>query len=76
MSFAELYKRKLMTAEEAVRKIHSHDEIIVAVAASEPPGLLSKLHTVKDQVEDVSVLLSFLYGFLYKEGREDEWDIL
>lgn len=49
MSFAELYKRKLMTAEEAVRKIHSHDEIIVAVAASEPPGLLSKLHTVKDR---------------------------
>ena len=22
------------------------------------------------------LLLSFLYGFLYKEGREDEWDIL
>ena len=33
MSFSELYKRKLMTAEEAVRKIHSHDEIVVAVAA-------------------------------------------
>ena len=22
------------------------------------------------------LLLSFRYGFLYKEGREDEWDIL
>ena len=62
MSFAELYKRKLMTAEEAVRKIHSHDEIIVAVAASEPPGLLSKLHTVKDQVEDVSVVMVLPLG--------------
>ena len=62
MSFAELYKRKLMTAEEAVRKIHSHDEIVVAVAASEPPGLLSKLHTVKDQVEDVSVVMVLPLG--------------
>ena len=62
MSFTELYKRKLMTAEEAVRKIHSHDEIIVAVAASEPPGLLSKLHTVKDQVEDVSVVMVLPLG--------------
>ena len=62
MSFAELYKRKLMTAEEAVRKIHSHDEIVVAVAASEPPGLLGKLHTVKDQVEDVSVVMVLPLG--------------
>jgi len=62
MSFSELYKRKLMTAEDAVRKIHSHDEIVVAVAASEPPGLLGKLHTVKEQVEDVSIVMVLPLG--------------
>lgn len=62
MSFSELYKRKLMTAEEAVRKIHSHDEIVAAVAASEPAGLLSKLHTIRDQVEDVSVVMVLPLG--------------
>ena len=62
MSFEELYKRKRMNAEEAVRKIHSNDEIVVAVAASEPPGLLSKLHTRKDQVENVSVVMVLPLG--------------
>ena len=62
VSFRELYKRKLMNAEDAVRKIHSHDEIISAVAASEPAGLLEKLHMVKDQVEDVSVVMVLPLG--------------
>jgi len=62
MSFAELYRQKRITAEEAVKKVHSGDEIVVGLAASEPPALLSKLHCVKDQVQNVSVLMTLTLG--------------
>lgn len=62
MSFSELYKRKLITAEEAVRKVASNDEIVVGLAASEPTVLLSKLHTIKEQVENVSILMTLTLG--------------
>lgn len=62
MSFGELYRRKLITAEEAVQKVNSGDEIYAAVAASEPAGLLSKLHLAKDRVRDVSVVMVLPLG--------------
>lgn len=62
MSYQELYRRKLLSSDEVARKIHSNDEIIVAVAASEPAGLLSRLHTVRDQVENVSVVMVLPLG--------------
>ena len=62
MSFEELYRQKLITAEEAVRKVASNDEIVVGLAASEPPALLSKLHTIKEQVQNVSVLMTLTLG--------------
>lgn len=61
-AYAELYKQKVLTAEEAVQKVQSNDEIVVAVAASEPPALLNKLHTVADRVENVSVLMTLTLG--------------
>lgn len=57
MQYQEMYRQKLITAEEAVQKVSSHDEIIVGDVASEPVALLEKLHTIKDRVENVSVVM-------------------
>lgn len=57
MDFKELYKKKLVSVEEILSKISSKDEIVSAMAASEPQGILSKLHTIKDRVEDVTVVV-------------------
>jgi acyl-CoA hydrolase len=62
LSYNELYKQKLIAAEEAVMKVNSDDEIYVAVAAAEPAGLLGKLHTVRDRVENVSVVMILPLG--------------
>lgn len=57
MDYKELYKRKLVSVEEILSKINSGDEIVSAMAASEPQGILSKLHTIKDRVENVTVVV-------------------
>jgi len=57
MDYKELYKRKLVSVEEVLSKIGSGDEIVSAMAASEPQGILSKLHTIKDRVNDVTVVV-------------------
>jgi len=62
MPYKELYKQKLITIDEAVQKINSDDEIYVSVAAAEPAGLLSKLHVIKDRVENVSVVMILPLG--------------
>ena len=49
----ELYRQKLVSLEEAVSKVRSHQSIGVAIAASEPPGLLGELARQKDRLEDV-----------------------
>jgi acyl-CoA hydrolase len=56
MDFQELYKSKRVTAEEILDKVESNDEIIVAMAASEPVHLLEKLHTIAGRVENVNVV--------------------
>jgi acyl-CoA hydrolase len=50
-----LYKQKLRTIPEAVGMVQSGQTIGVAMAASEPPGLLSELGRHKDRLEDVHV---------------------
>ena len=54
-SWSELYKRRTVSIEEAVSKIKSDDDIIVAQCASEPQGCMGKFHLVKDRVENVRV---------------------
>jgi len=51
----DTYKQKLISIEEAVHKIKSHDDVFVAQCASEPQGCMSKFHLAKDHVEDVNV---------------------
>jgi acyl-CoA hydrolase len=51
----ELYRQKLLTIPDAVSLVQSHQTVGVAMAASEPPGLLGELGRHKDEVEAVTV---------------------
>ncbi len=51
----EHYKRRLISIEDAVGHIKTHDDVIVGQCASEPQGLMSKIHLMRDKVEDVRV---------------------
>ncbi|MBU5592921.1 4-hydroxybutyrate--acetyl-CoA CoA transferase [Clostridium sp. MSJ-4] len=56
MDFREEFKRKLITVDEAVSKVKSNDEVVVAMAGSEPRAFLKNLHRAKNNVENVSVV--------------------
>lgn len=61
-NYAEMYKLKKVTVEEALSKIHSNDKLGIAAAAMEPLTILSKLHTIKERVKDVNVLITATMG--------------
>ncbi|WP_059103123.1 acetyl-CoA hydrolase/transferase family protein [Shouchella shacheensis] len=50
-----LYEQKRLTIEEALRLVKTGDHIVSALAAAEPTGLLSKLHTVAGEATDMTV---------------------
>lgn len=54
-TYEAIYKSKLITAEEAVMKMKSDTDVIVAQCASEPQGCMAKFHLAKDHVKDVKV---------------------
>ncbi|HOK32831.1 acetyl-CoA hydrolase/transferase family protein [Candidatus Darwinibacter acetoxidans] len=56
MDVKELYKRKLISLEEAVRLVQSNQKICTAMAASEPAGLLTALAGRKDELENVTIV--------------------
>jgi len=60
MNYKELYKRKVVSVEEALKQIKSGQEIVCSLIACEPVTMLSKLHTIKDRVENVSVVTALL----------------
>jgi acyl-CoA hydrolase/ABC-type branched-subunit amino acid transport system substrate-binding protein len=65
----ELYRQKLLSIPEAVSLVQSHQTIAVAMAASEPPGLLSELGRHRGRLEDVTVWVCLplrLYDFVLK----------
>ena len=67
MNPRELYKQKLLSIPEAVSLVQSHHTVGAAMAASEPPGLLSELGRHKDRLEDVTVWVCLplrLYDFV------------
>ncbi|MGD2156970.1 MAG: ABC transporter substrate-binding protein [Anaerolineales bacterium] len=69
MTPKELYKQKLVSIPEAVSLVQSHQTIAVALAGSEPPGLLTELGKHKDRLEDVTVWIALPlreYDFVYK----------
>lgn len=73
-----LYKSKVLSLEDAVQLIKSDDDVIVAQCASEPQGLLSKLHLVRDKVQNVrvfSVLLLNSYEFYAKPEMKGHFEV-
>jgi acyl-CoA hydrolase len=75
MNHTEEYKRKLITIEEVLDKIKSNSTVVAAMAAAQPPGLLSSLHLIKDRVKNVKVITCLLlknYEFLQYVGVNDD----
>ena len=69
MDPAELYRQKLVSIPEAVGLVQSRQTIGVALAASEPPGLLGELSNHKDRLENVTVWVALPlrpYDFVYQ----------
>jgi acyl-CoA hydrolase/ABC-type branched-subunit amino acid transport system substrate-binding protein len=69
MNPKELYERKFLSIPDAVSLVQSHQTIAVALAGSEPPGLLAELGRHKDRLEDVTVWLALpmrAYDFVLK----------
>ena len=57
-----MYQRKLVSVEEALENIKSNQEVVTALCGCEPVTLLSNLHTIKDRVENVSVVNAMMQG--------------
>lgn len=69
MDYHEMYRRKLVSVEEALNEIKSGQEICCSMVSCEPVTMLDKLHTIKDRVENVSVVTALLmneYDFFMK----------
>lgn len=72
------YKRKLRSIEEAVSYIKSNDDIVVAMCASEPQGLMGAFHTRAGSVQDVKVFscLTLLpYDFYMKPEMKGVFEL-
>lgn len=74
----DVYKGKLVEIDDAVRRIKSGDDVIVAQCASEPQGCMGRFHTVADAVEDVkvfSVLTLKAYDFYMKPEMKGHFEL-
>lgn len=56
MSWVEIYKERLMTAEDAVKKIKSCDRVVIGHAVGEPSYVVEKMVQNKDQYENVEIV--------------------
>ncbi|TXT43415.1 MAG: Ach1, partial [Spirochaetes bacterium] len=55
MNWMEDYKRKTIEIAEAVAKIQSDNDVVVAMCASEPQGCMEKFQEAAPRVENVRV---------------------
>ncbi len=55
MSIQELYKQKLVSADEAIRQVRNGDFIVVPTGVGEPPTLLTALSLQRRDFQDVKV---------------------
>jgi len=60
MNYQELYKRKVASVEEALQEIKSGQELACGLVTCEPMEMLRNLHTIRDRVENVSVVTALL----------------
>ncbi|MFW6261224.1 MAG: acetyl-CoA hydrolase/transferase family protein [Spirochaetota bacterium] len=74
----DVYKGKLVEIDDAVKRIKTGDDVIVAQCASEPQGCMRRFHTVADAVEDVkvfSVLTLKPYDFYMKPEMKGHFEL-
>src|ERR1035438_8460937 len=78
MNHQDVYRSKLVTVDDAVSHIGTHDDVIVAMCASEPQGCMSRFHIVADRVENVrvfSVLTLKPYDFYMKPEMKGHFEL-
>lgn len=51
----ELYKSKLISFDEALAQVSSNMQLVSALGAAEASGVMSRLHTLRERVENVTV---------------------
>jgi acyl-CoA hydrolase len=76
--WAGIYRSKLISLEEAVSKVRSDWDIVVAQCASEPQGLMSRLHEAAPRVENVkvfSVLTLKPYAFYARPEMKGRFEL-
>lgn len=56
INFEDEYKKKLLNVEDALEKVKSNDEVVVAMAGAEPRAFLANLGKIKNRVENVSIV--------------------
>lgn len=76
--YNKLYEDKIIAIDDAVRNIKSNMDIVVAQCASEPQGLMSRFHIVKEDVKNVnvfSVLTLGAYDFYTKHEMKGHFKL-
>jgi len=56
ISWKDLYKSKVVTADEAVRKIKSNDRVVTGHACGEPKEIIDAMVRNKDLYENVEIV--------------------
>jgi acyl-CoA hydrolase len=62
MSWVDDYKKKLVSAEEAVSSVKSHDRVYISGNAATPFVLMNALASKKDELENVELVHVLLIG--------------
>jgi 4-hydroxybutyrate CoA-transferase len=75
MDWKDAYKRKLVTAAEAVTKIKSNDRVVVGHAVGEPSDLIDAMIANKANYENVELvhMVAMGKGEYVKEGMEEHF---
>ncbi|MEG0774887.1 acetyl-CoA hydrolase/transferase C-terminal domain-containing protein [Clostridium sp.] len=56
MKWQEIYESKIVSPEDAVKKIKSHDRVVIGHAVAEPTTLIRAMVENKDDYEDVEIV--------------------
>ena len=78
MNPQDIYRSKLVAVDDAVSRIGSNDDVIVAMCASEPQGCMSRFHIVADRVENVRVFSCLTlkpYDFYMKREMKGHFEL-
>jgi acyl-CoA hydrolase len=78
MNTQDLYRSKLVSTDDAVSRIASNNDVIVAMCASEPQGCMSRFHIVAGRVENVRVFSCLTlkpYDFYMKPEMKGHFEL-